>query len=380
MSESLRNDGRVWVPKTAGDKRPPDADPGRGSRLLSSSASIRASATWCRATSRRGTRRQVCDEGRGVGAERPGRLPRFRGRDQARSGSEVIAERYGNLFDMYQQDHRRGPVQGADADLPAMHYTMGGLWVDYNLMSNLPGLHVLGEANFSDHGANRLGASALMQGLCGRLLRHPLHARATTSPAPKLPAVTTDHDAFRGRRARRSQARIERLLSIKGERTPRQLASRARHASCGTTWGCPGRDEGLRKALAQIPQLREEFWQNVTVPGTGEQPEQGARVRRARGGLPRIRANCWPWTRCNGPNRAAATSARKARRRTAKRCATMSISRTSRRGSSRASGKAPALHKEPLEFEYVQPIAAKLQMKGMTRRVSDMQRATVTDA
>jgi len=147
---------------------------------------------------------------------------------------------------------------------PAIHYTMGGLWVDYNLMSTIPGLHVLGEANFSDHGANRLGASALMQGLADGYFVIPYtlaHYLGSTS----LPAVTIEHDAFKEAEAS-VQERIDRLLSVKGSRTPRQL-----HRELGALlWddvGMARNDAGLRQALARIPQLREEFWQNVSVPG-----------------------------------------------------------------------------------------------------------------
>jgi succinate dehydrogenase / fumarate reductase flavoprotein subunit len=147
---------------------------------------------------------------------------------------------------------------------PAVHYTMGGLWVDYNLMSNLPGLHVLGEANFSDHGANRLGASALMQGLCDGYFVIP-YTLANYLGSTQLPTVTTEHDAFK-EASNAVQARIDRLLSVKGSKTPRQL-----HRELGRVlWddvGMSRNDAGLRQALARVPQLREEFWQNVSVPG-----------------------------------------------------------------------------------------------------------------
>ncbi len=147
---------------------------------------------------------------------------------------------------------------------PAIHYTMGGLWVDYNLMSTIPGLHVLGEANFSDHGANRLGASALMQGLADGYFVIPTTLAHYLSSA-SFPAVTTEHDAF-NEAAAAVQARLDQLLAVKGNRTPRQL-----HRDLGALlWdevGMARNDAGLRRALARIPQLREEFWQNVSVPG-----------------------------------------------------------------------------------------------------------------
>jgi succinate dehydrogenase / fumarate reductase flavoprotein subunit len=147
---------------------------------------------------------------------------------------------------------------------PAVHYTMGGLWVDYNLMSTVPGLHVLGEANFSDHGANRLGASALMQGLADGYFVIPYTLGHYLASSP-LPAVTTEHGAFKDA-ASEVQGRIDRLLSVKGQKTPRQL-----HRELGALlWnqvGMSRNEQGLRTALAQIPRLREEFWQNVSVPG-----------------------------------------------------------------------------------------------------------------
>ncbi len=262
MSESLRNDGRVWVPKTQGDKRPPgqipEAErdyylerryPSFGNLVPRDVASRNAKA--------------VCDDGRGVGesglavyldfADAIGRL-----------GADVIKGRYGNLFDMYTKITAEDPYKAPMRIYPAIHYTMGGLWVDYNLMSTIPGLHVLGEANFSDHGANRLGASALMQGLADGYFVIP-YTLGGYLGGTALPAVTTDHDAFKEAEAS-VQAQIDRLLTVKGKKTPREL-----HRELGALlWddvGMSRNDAGLRKALARIPQLREEFWQNVSVPG-----------------------------------------------------------------------------------------------------------------
>jgi succinate dehydrogenase / fumarate reductase flavoprotein subunit len=181
-----------------------------------------------------------------------------------RLGVEVIRGRYGNLFDMYTKITDEDPYKVPMRIYPAIHYTMGGLWVDYNLMSTIPGLHVLGEANFSDHGANRLGASALMQGLADGYFVIP-YTLANYLGGTTFQAVTTEHDAFRESEAA-VQAGIDRLLSVKGSKTPRQL-----HRELGALlWdevGMARTDAGLRKALARIPQLREEFWQNVSVPG-----------------------------------------------------------------------------------------------------------------
>ena len=262
MSESLRNDGRVWVPKNSGDTRLPveipDADrdyylerryPSFGNLVPRDVASRNAKA--------------VCDEGRGVGESGLAVYLDFNDAIK-RLGDDVIRARYGNLFDMYRKITDEDPYRVPMRIYPAIHYTMGGLWVDYNLMSTIPGLHVLGEANFSDHGANRLGASALMQGLADGYFVIPTTVAHYLSGS-SLPAVTTDHDAFRDAEAS-VQARIDTLLSVKGSKTPRQL-----HRELGAVlWdyvGMARNDEGLRIALAKIPQLRDEFWQNVSVPG-----------------------------------------------------------------------------------------------------------------
>src|SRR4030095_13933335 len=181
-----------------------------------------------------------------------------------RLGDDVIRMRYGNLFDMYKKITDEDPYRMPMRIYPAIHYTMGGLWVDYNLMSTIPGLHVLGEANFSDHGANRLGASALMQGVAGGYFVIPYTLANYRGGTPLAP-VTTDHDAFNEAEAS-VRANIERLLSVKGAKTPRQL-----HRELGAVlWddvGMTRNEAGLRKVLARIPQLREEFWQHVYVPG-----------------------------------------------------------------------------------------------------------------
>jgi succinate dehydrogenase / fumarate reductase flavoprotein subunit len=262
MSESLRNDGRVWVPKQPGDTRPPaqipEAErdyylerryPSFGNLVPRDVASRNAKA--------------VCDEGRGVGDSGLAVYLDFTDAI-ARLGVDVIRGRYGNLFDMYTKITDEDPYTVPMRIYPAIHYTMGGLWVDYNLMSTVPGLHVLGEANFSDHGANRLGASALMQGLADGYFVIPYTLAHYLGGTP-LPRVDTDHEAFT--EAQTSvQARIDRLLSVKGSKTPRQL-----HRELGEVlWddvGMARNEAGLRKALARIPELRDEFWQNVSVPG-----------------------------------------------------------------------------------------------------------------
>ncbi len=262
MSESLRNDGRVWVPKAHGEKRPPEQIseserdyylerryPSFGNLVPRDVASRNAKA--------------VCDEGRGVGESG---LAVYLDFSDAitRLGVDVIRSRYGNLFDMYKKITDEDPYKVPMRIYPAIHYAMGGLWVDYNLMSTVPGLHVLGEANFSDHGANRLGASALMQGLADGYFVIP-YTLANYLGNHAFAPVSIDHDAFDEAESA-VQQRIHKLLGVKGSKTPRQL-----HRELGALlWddvGMARNDSGLRRALARIPQLRDEFWQNVSVPG-----------------------------------------------------------------------------------------------------------------
>mgnify|MGYP003704474775 FL=1 len=181
-----------------------------------------------------------------------------------RLGHDTVAARYGNLFEMYEKITGEDPYRTPMRMYPAIHYTMGGLWVDYNLMSNVQGLHVLGEANFSDHGANRLGASALMQGLADGYFVIP-YTLAHYIAGTKVEKATTDHDAFKEAEAN-VQGRIDKILAVKGSKSPREL-----HRQLGRVmWdevGMARNDAGLKKALEIIPKLREEFWQNVSVPG-----------------------------------------------------------------------------------------------------------------
>ncbi|MGE0862967.1 MAG: fumarate reductase/succinate dehydrogenase flavoprotein subunit [Vicinamibacterales bacterium] len=262
MSESLRNDGRVWVPKTQGDKRPPaqipDAErdyylerryPAFGNLVPRDVASRAAKA--------------VCDEGRGAGESGLSVYLDFADAIK-RHGVETIKGRYGNLFDMYTRITDENPYQAPMRIYPAVHYTMGGLWVDYNLQSTIPGLFVLGEANFSDHGANRLGASALMQGLADGYFVAP-YTVANYLGGTTLPAVSASHDAF-GAAKVEAQARIDKVLQVKGKRTVREF-HRAIGAICWDHVGMARTEAGLSGAITQIRQLREEFWQDVTVPG-----------------------------------------------------------------------------------------------------------------
>jgi succinate dehydrogenase / fumarate reductase flavoprotein subunit len=262
MSESLRNDGRVWVPQRKDDERPPQQIPEAERDYYLERKYPSFGNLVPRDVASRNAK-TVCDEGRGVGESGLAVYLDFADAIK-RLGPEVIKARYGNLFDMYRKITDADPYQVPMRIYPAIHYTMGGLWVDYNLMSNVPGLHVLGEANFSDHGANRLGASALMQGLADGYFVIP-YTLAHYLGGAQFPAVSTDHEAF-GEAEHNVQARIDRLLAVKGRETPRQL-----HRRLGQLlWdyvGMARNAEGLRHALAEIPRLRDEFWQNLSVPG-----------------------------------------------------------------------------------------------------------------
>lgn len=265
MSESLRNDGRVWVPKERGDARRaadiPDAE--RDYYLERKYPSFGNLAP--RDISSRSAK-EVCDEGRGVGETGLGVYLDFAGSIR-RLGEDTIRERYGNLFEMYERITGDDPYRVPMRIYPAVHYTMGGLWVDYNLMSTIPGLHVLGEANFSDHGANRLGASALMQGLADGYFVIPATIAdylATTRPS----VVSPDHPEVRATEAA-ARSRITRLLGIGGRRSVdsfhRELG-KIMWDHCGMARNAPG----LTRALELIPALREEFWSDLRLTGSGE--------------------------------------------------------------------------------------------------------------
>ena len=269
MSESLRNDGRIWVPAAKGDTRPPEQIPEAErdyylERLYPSFGNLVPRDIASRAA------KNQCDEGRGVGPGGLGVYLDFRDAI-ARLGRKAVAEKYGNLFDMYQQITAENPYEVPMRIYPAIHYTMGGLWVDYDLQSNIPGLYVIGEANFSDHGANRLGASALMQGLADGYFVVPATIADYLARNPLEPVDPADDAVLRAESE--VAQRLTKLLSINGTRTVDSF-----HRELGTLlWdqcGMARSAAGLRKALDRIPQLREEFWQNVMVPGTGEQLNQ----------------------------------------------------------------------------------------------------------
>ena len=269
MSESLRNDGRVWVPKKKGDDRSPDQIPESDrdyylERKYPSYGNLTARDIASRSA------KEVCDEGRGVG---PGGFGVYLDFSDSirRLGEKTIRERYGNLFDMYHNITGENAYKVPMRIYPAVHYTMGGLWVDYNLMSNLPGLHVLGEANFSDHGANRLGASALMQGLADGyfVIPYTIGNYLATQMNKK---ISVDRPEFAAAQ-KEVQQRIQRLLSIKGKRTVTSF-----HRELGLlVWekcGMARSAASLKEALQKIPALREEFWQNVNVLGEGAEFNQ----------------------------------------------------------------------------------------------------------
>ena len=264
MSESLRNDGRIWVPKKVGDKRHPSDIPEAErdyflERKYPSYGNLAPRDISSRAA------KEVCDEGRGVGESGLGVYLDFADSIK-RLGEQEIRERYGNLFHMYGKITDENPYQVPMRIYPAVHYTMGGLWVDYNLMSNIEGLHVIGEANFSDHGANRLGASALMQGLADGYFILPYTISDYIANAKPQP-VSTDHPEFK-QVEKEVMERNNTMLSIKGSRTVDSF-----HKELGKVmWdycGMARNDAGLRHALERIPQIRAEFWRDVRVPGVG---------------------------------------------------------------------------------------------------------------
>ncbi len=347
MSESLRNDGRVWVPQAPGDQRAPDRIPEAErdyylERKYPSFGNLAPRDIASRSA------KEVCDGGRGVGPGGRGVYLDFRDSLQ-RLGPAAIADRYGNLFDMYARITGENPYQAPMRIYPAPHYTMGGLWVDYNLMSTIPGLHVLGEANFSDHGANRLGASALMQGLADGYFVLPStigHWFATA----KLEPVSADQAEFKRTEAE-VRERLERLLKANGTRSPDSF-----HRELGQLmWdnaGMARNAKGLRENLARIPELRERFWKDVRVLGDGEDLnvslEKAARVADL---LEFAEVFCLDALErsesCGGHFREESQTADgEARRDDANFCHAAVWEWTGQPG-------APRLHKEPLAFENV---------------------------
>ncbi|MBL8919291.1 MAG: fumarate reductase/succinate dehydrogenase flavoprotein subunit [Myxococcaceae bacterium] len=349
MSESLRNDGRVWVPKKAGDTRAPAQIPEDErdyilERKYPSYGNLAPRDVSSRAS------KEACDAGKGVGPGGRGVFLDFADAIK-RLGKGKIAERYGNLFDMYETITGENPYERPMRIYPAVHYTMGGLWVDYNLMSNVPGLHVIGEANFSDHGANRLGASALMQGLADGYFVLPYTIGHYLANA-KQPKVTTDHPEFK-KALEDANGKINKLLAINGKRTADSF-----HRELGTMmWekcGMARNAKGLEELIQKIPALREEFWKNVKVTGTRDnlnvELERAGRVAdflefgelMARDALDRDES-------CGGHFREEHQDEEGECVRNDEQYMHASV------WEYQGDGKAPVRHKEPLKFEYVHP-------------------------
>ncbi|MDI6766803.1 MAG: fumarate reductase/succinate dehydrogenase flavoprotein subunit [Bacteroidota bacterium] len=265
MSESLRNDGRIWVPKKAGDKRNPKDIPENErdyylERLYPSFGNLVPRDV----ASRRA--KEMCDKGFGVGTTGLAVYLDFADTIK-RNGKAWVEEKYGNLFDMYHEITDENAYETPMRIYPAVHYTMGGLWVDYNLMTTIPGLYVIGEANFSDHGANRLGASALMQGLADGYFIIP-YTIGDYLASSKFPLIKTDNPAFI-ESEKNSQDTFKQLLAIKGKQTVDEIHKRLgkiMYDYCGMARN----EAGLKKALQHIPQIREEFYKDVIVPGTAD--------------------------------------------------------------------------------------------------------------
>ncbi|MGO9467336.1 MAG: fumarate reductase/succinate dehydrogenase flavoprotein subunit [Isosphaeraceae bacterium] len=269
MSESLRNDGRIWVPRKKGDTRPPGQIPENErdyylERKYPSFGNLAPRDIASRAA------KEVCDQGQGVGPTKLGVYLDF-AEAIGRLGVETIRERYGNLFDMYERITDEDPYKVPMRIFPATHYCMGGLWVDYNLMSTIPGLFVLGEANFSDHGANRLGASALMQGLADGYFVAP-YTIGNYFGSNKFEKIGADHSAFKSAESWVA-AHMKNLLAIQGRRTVDTF-----HRALGKImWeycGMARNEQGLKTAVEKIQALREEFWHDVRVLGDGEEVNQ----------------------------------------------------------------------------------------------------------
>lgn len=269
MSESLRNDGRVWVPKNAKDPRPASDIPEEDrdyylERRYPSFGNLVPRDIASRAAKER------CDAGYGVGESGLAVFLDFRDAIR-RDGEDVVRKKYGNLFHMYEKITAENPYQVPMRIFPAVHYTMGGLWVDYNLMSNIPGLYVLGEANFSDHGANRLGASALMQGLSDGYFVIPYTIGDHLATA-KLPKVPDDHPACLAVK-KDAEDRVSKLLNVNGRRSVDSFHRELGHIMwdyCGMARS----RTGLQGAIQKIRDLRDQFWKNVRVPGTGNSLNQ----------------------------------------------------------------------------------------------------------
>ncbi|WP_432989086.1 fumarate reductase/succinate dehydrogenase flavoprotein subunit [Dactylosporangium sp. CA-233914] len=349
MSESLRNDGRVWVPVKAGDHRAPADIPEDErdyylERIYPSFGNLVPRDIASRAA------KNVCDEGRGVG---PGGLGVYLDFADAiaRLGRAAVEAKYGNLFEMYERITGEDPYVTPMRIYPAVHYTMGGLWVDYDLQSNIPGLFVVGEANFSDHGANRLGASALMQGLADGyfVLPNTINDYLAAGPFPKVSEA--DEAVVAARSA--VEDRIAKLLAVDGDRTVDSFHRELGHIM----WeycGMERTEEGLTKAVSLIRALREEFWNRVKVPGTGEQLNQNLeRAGRVADFFELAELMCIDALHraesCGGHFRAESQTPDGEALRHDEQFSYVAAWEFA------GTGEPPVLHKEVLEFEYVHP-------------------------
>ncbi|MEV5241970.1 fumarate reductase/succinate dehydrogenase flavoprotein subunit [Streptomyces cinnamoneus] len=349
MSESLRNDGRIWVPKAAGDTRPPAAIPEDErdyylERAYPSFGNLVPRDIASRAA------KNVCDEGRGVGPGGQGVYLDFADAI-ARMGRAAVEAKYGNLFEMYERITAENPYEVPMRIYPAIHYTMGGLWVDYDLQTTVPGLFAIGEANFSDHGANRLGASALMQGLADGYFVLPSTINDYLARHPHA-EVPRDHPAV-AEAAGEAADRLRRLLEAGGDRTPESF-----HRELGELlWdecGMSRTESGLRKALDRIPELREEFWRRIRVPGTGEElNQQLEKANRIVDYLELAELMCLDALHrtesCGGHFREESRTADGEAARKDEEFAYVAAWEFT------GPGDAPVLHKEDLRFEYVHP-------------------------
>ncbi|MGW5359749.1 fumarate reductase/succinate dehydrogenase flavoprotein subunit [Actinopolymorpha pittospori] len=349
MSESLRNDGRIWVPKAKGDTRPPNEIPEDErdyylERIYPSFGNLVPRDIASRAA------KNVCDSGHGVGPGGQGVYLDFADAI-ARMGRDKVAEKYGNLFEMYERITAEDPYTRPMRIYPAVHYTMGGLWVDYDLSTSVPGLFAIGEANFSDHGANRLGASALMQGLADGYFVLPATINDYLATA-KLASVERSHPAVDAA-VSEVDDRLRRLLAVDGDRTPDSF-----HRELGELmWdlcGMARTDAGLRKALGRIPELREEFWRRVKVPGTGAELNQSLeKANRVADFLELAELMCLDALHraesCGGHFREESQSADGEAVRDDENFSYVAAWEFT------GAGSAPVLHKEDLSFEYVHP-------------------------
>ncbi|HOX45966.1 MAG TPA: fumarate reductase/succinate dehydrogenase flavoprotein subunit [Myxococcota bacterium] len=349
MSESLRNDGRVWVPRKPGDPRPAKDIPA-AERLYYLEERYPSFGNLVPRDVASRAAKKVCDEGLGVGKTKLAVYLDFADAIQ-RDGRDKIEEKYGNLFQMYEKINAEDPYQVPMRIFPAVHYTMGGLWVDYDLMSTVPGLFVLGEANFSDHGANRLGASALMQGLADGYFVIPYTLGGYLAQLPRA-RVDVEHGAF-AEAEQGIRAKIDRVMKVKGKQTCDQI-----HKKLGLLlWNKCGMGRNaarLGEALQEIPRLREEFWHDVTVPGRADdlnqQLEKTLRVADflefaellVRDALERVES-------CGGHFREESQTEDNEARRDDERFAHAAV------WEHQGEGKPPLRHQEELTFEHVKP-------------------------